>query len=259
MAFTFSHPAAVLPARFLPGKYVSMTALVVGSVTPDFEYFIHMKNYGPYGHTLLGMFWFDLPLGFIITFIYHYFVRDGLIDNLPGFLRNRLAQFKGFDWLGYVKQHFLIVVICLIVGIFTHLVWDNFTHKWGYFVALIPWLSRNTEIFGVCHVRYYILQNLSSVAGLLLIIYAIWRIPKTGHTGKSRTMLKYWVISACITCIITVPRSILYKHYPTEEIQVIPLKPLMNDLTIPQDIIMTAISAIIISLIITPIIIKKRN
>src|ERR1700679_2947936 len=105
MPFTFSHPAAVLPAKLLPDKWVSMTALVIGSITPDFEYFIRMKNVGLYGHTVIGVFWFDLPIVFALTFIYHKFVRDGLLDNLPRFLRNRLNKFRGFDWASYVKQN----------------------------------------------------------------------------------------------------------------------------------------------------------
>src|ERR1700722_2553749 len=104
MPFTFSHPSAILPAKWLPEKWVSITALVIGSITPDFEYFIRMKNLGLYGHTLGGLFWFDLPIGFALTFVYHDLVRDSLIDNLPRFLRSRLNKFKGFDWNTYVKQ-----------------------------------------------------------------------------------------------------------------------------------------------------------
>ena len=40
MPFTFSHPAAVLPLRLLPRHWFSLTGLVIGSMVPDFEYFL---------------------------------------------------------------------------------------------------------------------------------------------------------------------------------------------------------------------------
>ncbi|SEF46838.1 protein of unknown function [Flavobacterium urumqiense] len=41
MPFTFSHPAIILP--FLKNKKLSATALIIGSMSPDFEYFFRMK------------------------------------------------------------------------------------------------------------------------------------------------------------------------------------------------------------------------
>ncbi|MEB0248571.1 DUF4184 family protein, partial [Mucilaginibacter sp. 5B2] len=61
MPFTISHPAVILPLNYLPKRFISLTALVVGSLTPDFEYFIRMKVQSDYSHTLPGLFWFDLP------------------------------------------------------------------------------------------------------------------------------------------------------------------------------------------------------
>jgi len=44
MPFTFSHPAIVLPLATLRRQWISATGLIIGSITPDFEYFIRMKN-----------------------------------------------------------------------------------------------------------------------------------------------------------------------------------------------------------------------
>ena len=83
MPFTFSHPAIILPFRYLPVKWFSFTGLVIGSLTPDFEYFIRMKVQSIYSHTLLGIFWFDLPLAILLAFLFHSLVRDTLFFNLP--------------------------------------------------------------------------------------------------------------------------------------------------------------------------------
>ncbi|WP_262496247.1 DUF4184 family protein [Flavobacterium piscis] len=39
MPFTFSHPAIILPLKYLPKNWISLTGLIIGSLTPDFEYF----------------------------------------------------------------------------------------------------------------------------------------------------------------------------------------------------------------------------
>jgi hypothetical protein len=93
MPFTFSHPAIVIP---LAAKKIrlSATGLIVGSMAPDFEYFIRMKNVSRYSHTAMGLFWFDLPLALLLCFIYHLIVRNSLFDNLPAFLKERLMVYK---------------------------------------------------------------------------------------------------------------------------------------------------------------------
>ncbi|WP_434297574.1 DUF4184 family protein [Clostridium sporogenes] len=42
MPFTFSHPAIVLHLEKKWNKYFSFTALILGSMSPDFEYFIYL-------------------------------------------------------------------------------------------------------------------------------------------------------------------------------------------------------------------------
>src|ERR1700712_1533317 len=92
MPFTLAHPAIVLPLRKLPKHWYSLTGLIIGSITPDFEYFIRMRVQSIYSHTLWGLFWFDIPLGLLLTFGYLSFIRDGLVDNLPPALNRRFSK-----------------------------------------------------------------------------------------------------------------------------------------------------------------------
>ena len=81
MPFTFSHPAIILPLNYLSKKWFSITGLVIGSLSPDFEYFIRMKIESNYSHTFWGIFYFDLPLGIMLTFIFHNIVKNELFEN----------------------------------------------------------------------------------------------------------------------------------------------------------------------------------
>lgn len=234
MPFTFSHPAIVLPLTFLPRQWFSLTGLVIGSLTPDFEYFLRMRIQSDYSHTISGLFWFDLPLGILLAFIFHNIVRDSLFDNLPTILKSRLTKFKQFDWNNYFKKNWLVVAISVLIGAASHIFWDSFTHDHGYFVQTIPVLTNTVDIFGRQVPTLKILQHSSTLLGGLVIAFALFKIiPDKNVTGQSN--IKYWGILTTLTLTIIAVRLLSgldYKLY--------------------GQVIVTAISAGLISLTLTP-------
>lgn len=234
MPFTFSHPAIVLPLTYLPRKWFSLTGLVIGSLTPDFEYFLRMKVQSTYSHTLSGIFWFDLPLGLLLAFIFHNIVRDNLFDNLPTILKSRLLIFKQFNWNGYFKRSWVVVILSIIIGAASHIFWDSFTHGNGYFVQTIPALTNTIDLFGKQLPIFKILQHSSTVFGGLIIIFTLLKLP-THKNVTGRFNAKYWSILAVLTLAIIVIRFLSgFNHNPIGQI------------------IVTGISAGLISLILTP-------
>src|SRR5437763_5725606 len=133
MPFTFSHPAAILPFRIFRKKWFSLTALVIGSVVPDFEYFLRMKDESFYSHKFWGIWWFDLPLAFLLSFLFHDVVRNPLFSNLPYTLQKRFKGYMDFKWGDYLRKHFGIVVFSFLVGIVSHILWDRLTHETANF------------------------------------------------------------------------------------------------------------------------------
>jgi hypothetical protein len=203
MPFTFSHPAIILPARLLPEKYYSFTGLIVGSMAPDFEYFIRMKGLSLYSHTLPGIFWFDLPLGFFLAFVYHNLVRDALIANLPLPLKARILHYCRFNWTSYVKKNWPVVLVSLIIGSASHLFWDSFTHYDGFFVSHFHIFRHHISMFGFSFPFYYLGQDLSSVVGLIIIFYYIYKLPKDEHVKPSFD-LNYWFSILIISVIVII-------------------------------------------------------
>lgn len=171
MPFTFSHPALILPLTFLPKKWFSLTGLVIGSLTPDFEYFIRMKIQSNYSHTLSGLFWFDLPLGILLAFIFHNTVRDKLFVNFPTILSSRLKRFNLFEWNNYFKTHWFVVAVSVLIGAVSHIFWDSFTHDNGYFVQTIPRLTNTINLFCGQISILKILQHSSTILGGLAIVF----------------------------------------------------------------------------------------
>lgn len=240
MPFTFSHPAIVLPLSCLPKRWFSCTGLIIGSMTPDFEYFIRMKIKSEVGHTLIGLIGFNLPLGIILAFVFHNIVRNTLFDQLPECLQSRFYPYRQLDWTSYFTQKWLVVLISISIGTLSHIFWDGFTHINGYFVTLIPILQQTTIVFGKQFYVSNILQHVSTVLGALAIFFAIYKMPM--HPNVSKTVhRKYWSFFLVSTLFIVGIRfsiGINFSRY--------------------GDVIVSCIGASLLSLVITSLFVKRK-
>lgn len=241
MPFTFSHPAIILPMTYLPRQWYSLTGLVIGSMTPDFEYFIRMRIQSNYSHSISGLFWFDLPLGLLLAFVFHNIVRNSLIENLPYVLKSRFSKFKQFNWNKHFKKNWLIVIISILIGAASHLFWDGFTHYNGYFVRAIPALANEVEVLGKQVPILKILQHSSTLIGGLIIAFALLKLPTDRKVTKEISM-KYWVILTLFALLIIAVRILSGLNYK-----------------IYGNLIVTGISAGFIALILTPIFTRKES
>lgn len=241
MPFTFSHPAIILPLKYFPRKWFSFTGLIIGSMTPDFEYFIRMKVQSNYSHTISGFFWFDLPLALFIAFIFHNVVKTQLFDNLPRGVRPRFIIFKDFKWNDYFKKNWLVVLISILIGTASHLFWDGFTHNHSYFVNRIPELKESILIFDKEIPLLKIAQHFSSLIGFAIILFSISKLPKN-NMRKNSTNQFYWIfvlLSSIIILIIRFAFGLSIQQY--------------------GHIIVSAISSFFISLILIPLIFKSKS
>lgn len=240
MPFTFSHPAIILPLTTKRLR-LSATGLIIGSMTPDFEYFIRMKVQSDYSHTLPGLFWFDLPLGLILSFIYHSIVRNSFINNSPVFIQKRLNKFNSLNWIKYFLLNWFIVSISVLIGAFSHLLWDSFTHETGYFVERSSLLKGTIYLKGLTMPVYKVIQHLSSLVGGLIIAIAFLTTESTA-IATIVNISKYWLFIVLITLTIVLLR-------------------LFFGLQLSQygNLIVTIISAGFTALILTPLILKENK
>ncbi len=235
MPFTFSHPAIVLPLNKVFNKYLSLTGLIIGSVTPDFEYFLRMKVKSEDGHSLIGCLWFDLPLGLLLCFAFHQVIKKSLIDNLPEFIQKRLQEVKNHNWLDYFKKHWFIVCVSIIIGGYSHIFWDSFTHINGFFVH---YLGLNNLLLGNLPL-YKILQHSSTLIGGLVIVLFFLQLRISTTSVKPK--LSYWLKISILSSVILLFRII-------------------GDLKWTEygNIIVSVISAFILSLLIVSIFENKK-
>jgi Domain of unknown function (DUF4184) len=201
MPFTFSHPAIVLPATYMKDKYYSFSALIIGSMTPDFEYFIRMRDYSQFSHTLTGMLWFDMPLGLIILFLFHNLVRNPLIEHLPFSLNVRFSHCEKLNWNRHFRKNTIVILISLFVGIASHIFLDSFTHESEYFADAIPILKNDMNILGYSLPGAEVFQYVSSIVGALIMIVYIFKMPEGRYTGKGK-ILGFWLSDILIMFLV---------------------------------------------------------
>ncbi|WP_430907230.1 DUF4184 family protein [Maribacter sp. 2-571] len=200
MPFTASHPALILP--LLKKRWVSASGLIMGSMVPDFEFFLRMEAHGPYGHGFWGMFWLNIPLALGFICLYHLMVRNALIRNLPSYFERRFRIFTKFDWLSYFKAHFWTVVLSVLIGNLAHLLWDAFTHFDGFFVIHWPVLERNAWGLPL----YDILQYAFSLVGALCILKYIASLPTGRPVAKVKNNLWYWSLLTIVCALVMTVR-----------------------------------------------------
>ena len=169
MPFTPCHAAAAVP--FVRCRLV-LSALVAGSLAPDFLYFVTLSTSDKFGHTLPGAFLFSLPAALGALWLFHRVLKQPLLSLFPENHRQRLAAAAGEFRFGPPRR-FLLVVASVLVGVFTHVIWDAFTHSYGWFVAHFPVLTAPLGDFS--HVRVYmVLQHGSTLVGAALL--AFWYV-----------------------------------------------------------------------------------
>ncbi|HTD25296.1 MAG TPA: DUF4184 family protein [Terriglobales bacterium] len=169
MPFTLSHAAAALPLRRL--KLVT-SALVIGTLAPDFEYFLRLAPDDGYGHTLQGAFLLTLPLALVTLWLFHAFVKLPLVGLFPDSIERRLVGYlEEFRFAGAAR--FALIVVSISVGIATHLVWDSFTHSGTWLYRNGPFLGQPMKIlfFGPIP-AYRVFQHTSTIVGIAAL--SIW-------------------------------------------------------------------------------------
>ncbi|WP_374351181.1 DUF4184 family protein [Chitinimonas sp.] len=179
MPLTLAHPAAVLPL-WRWRRHLPFPALVVGSMAPDFEYLLYLRPASGIGHTPLGVLLVSLPLAAIMFALLHALWLPALRQWL--------------DWPTQAARPSLAaIVLALLLGIGSHLLWDGFTHRTSPLVQALPgmlvlihgvplfhWLQHASTAIGLCAIALFGLRVIRPILGiaswmrLCWLLFALW-------------------------------------------------------------------------------------
>ena len=207
MPFTLAHPAAILP--FMRQPFVPI-ALIAGAMAPDLPYFLKLPvNGGGWyeslfernnTHDMAQILTFGLPLAIILAgFLWlvvepmRWATPDKWLPNHKKLGRDPSAARVAL-WIFY----------SLMVGLFTHIAWDSFTHASGWVVQQLPFLSSEV-IAGIP--LFKILQHGSTLAGALILI--IWYLERLkANPAKNPRTQGNGVRLALLAAVLIIPAAI---------------------------------------------------
>jgi hypothetical protein len=213
MPFPLAHPAAVVPLRRYCPQWLNFPALVIGSLTPDASYVLGERAGAIFGHNLPGTVAFCLPVGLVLVALF-YGLRARVVSVLPApYPRAFLPLCQrpvGSLWL---------VVLSLLIGAWTHLLWDSFTHTDGWCVRHLPVLqcavfSVGSRTARVCHLLWYG----CSFAGViwLFLVFEKWKqaCVNGGSGAPGRAVLRDAVLVAVLVLPIELAHHLVRSNDP---------------------------------------------
>lgn len=204
MPFTPTHVLAIVPCaaycRWLP-----FSALAIGCMIPDLPQFFPAVTYAQ-THSLFGPIVVCMPLGLMAYMLFQYVLKVPLIALLPLWMQARMTAYSRPPQTPTFA--FLVgVVIALILGAYSHIVWDAFTHQGRWGTRLIPWLNQEFLIAGRSVPAYKLFQYGSTFVGLPLLLL-LWerKLRRTqpapiNHVCQLKSVLKF----ACWGILLLVP------------------------------------------------------
>jgi len=171
MPWTFAHPAAVIPLRRLCPTPLNFAALTIGALTPDLGYYVGLFRLATHAHTLLGSVLVCIPTGLLLLVCF-YFARRPLWHLLPQPHRTLLEPLVSKPAPARLRE-LALATISILIGVWTHVVWDSFTHRSGWVVVKYPVLQEPViTLGGIQLAPYYLLQHLSTLVGIVVLVSA---------------------------------------------------------------------------------------
>jgi Domain of unknown function (DUF4184) len=170
MPFTLSHPATVLPFARLLARRRLLSAVVIGSMVPDFGWFLPWRLARFETHSADALLTFCLPAGLATYWVFQWFIKWPLIELLPPGAYARWRELSAPADVSSIRQ-WVLAACGVLLGAVTHLVWDAFTHEGGRGVRMFPGLKDPmVEVGGHRLVGVHLLEDVNSVVGLLVVI-----------------------------------------------------------------------------------------
>ena len=205
MPFPLAHPAAVMPLRRYCPRWLSFPALIIGSVVPDAGYLFGEAHGGRFSHEFVGSFGFCLPAGLVMVGLF-YWLRAPAARLLPAPYQRALLPLCQRP-----PSSLWAIVISLLIGAWTHLLWDSFTHISGWIVQHVPVLQGQiTLVMGhevrVCHLLWYG----CSFAGMvwLFAMFEKWKQGAVGAAPGVRSRSVLW--DAVLVALSVVPIELVH-------------------------------------------------
>ena len=221
MPFTISHAAAVLPFTRPLARWRLLSAAVIGSMVPDFGWFMPWRPARFETHSLDALLTFCLPVGMASYWVFQLLVRTPIMELLPPGAYARWHWSKAPADYRSLKQ-WIWAACGLLAGAITHLVWDGFTHEGGRGVRMLPILEEPVAyIDGHPLGGLRFVQDLNSLIGLIAVFLVVAYGLRPGRAADAtlprrlRAGERYaWIAAYVLVAAALSGAFLLFRHRP---------------------------------------------
>ncbi len=210
MPFPLAHPAAVLPLRRWCPRRLRWDALILGSLTPDVAYCFR-DRLETLSHSFVGSFVFCLPAGIVLLFVFRA-IREPLASICPAPHRQALLPLSRRSAAGLASS-----LVSLLVGAWTHILWDSVCRESSWFALHWPWLTQPVMFSGghtlrVCRLIWLV----SSAVGLVLLGGSYRRWLRRAQPATTTATPGEWRYHALWGALLLIPAAVpfLIRHRP---------------------------------------------
>jgi hypothetical protein len=184
MPFTLSHPAAVGPLSPITRRLrLPFAALVIGAMVPDFEFFLQLRPAVRWSHSLVGLVIFCLPVGLAVYLAWVGYARTPVrsLLALPATPPDPAPVWRAPSWWARV-------VVAILLGAATHLLWDGVTHSGYWGSRRWPWLLATALTFRGTAIPWFdLFQHLSTaLGGVVVLAWLSATFRRTGAFARLR-------------------------------------------------------------------------
>lgn len=173
-------------------------------MAPDLPHVIMLSQAARYGHTLPGLFLVSVPFGLAVYFLYELVLRRPMLAISPDPVRLRVPA--GSSPVFQPNSRLLWIVLSVLIGATTHILWDSFTHSSGF---LVPnWaLLRESTPFWPYRPIYKFLQIFFSLLGLAVLAYSYWswirktQICRSGVVPAISLRVRMWLLTVGVLLV----------------------------------------------------------
>ena len=196
MPFTLSHAVLAPPLAKLSGQRLPIAALAIGCMLPDLHRLFTLRQ-DPTPHLWSALFYPNLFLGLVFCALWYLLYRPALYRFVGVHHPLNLNTIKSV--LGFVG----CMILALLIGNATHLIWDGLTHHDFRSFAFQDFLAQSVEWGTQTYPMHRVLQIGSSILALPFLLWmSLDYYRKHRQLSSVSTKIRVYAIALIILSIV---------------------------------------------------------
>jgi hypothetical protein len=183
-------------------------------MAPDILYFLPVARGvdRKYGHEFPGAILFSVPAAIILWLLWRWLLRDAVIALLPTEEQQKwVPNEQPFD--SHSVGAWMLLFLALAIGIASHIMLDSFSHREGWGVEHVGFLTNtHLELAGRSLAAYKLVQYFGSLVGLgILAVWYLWWSEHVPRDRQWRPQFSRMIRASVILAIVAISAYVAYR------------------------------------------------